>query len=113
MKSESLTAVEKEVFAALRRLGWTMPVTTTEVERAEQELEQHPVTLPDSLRNPDSVFQRLHNPEPANNGDTSSLNDCEQNLARAAREGGNISPETEQQMQRDRDTAERTKGKCQ
>jgi len=96
--------IEKTVFDAMRLDGWILPQTPDEVSMAEADLAGDPVRLPPGLTDPYSVLERPSQgirvggqPEVVPNGGV------EQNLAQAAREGGEIPPEVHEQMQKDRD----------
>lgn len=99
--------LEQELFLHYQRTGKLIPCTPEDVARAEAEDLKHPVTLSARLRNPD-LFG-----ESPGEGDSRVLefprvvNSALENLARAAREGGTISPEVETKMEEDRANAER------
>jgi hypothetical protein len=98
-----------DVHEAMKALGWAVPQDEEEVEQAEQALGRSPVPLPESLRDPEAVFERGGRGE---QGRPSALAfpgsaDIDATLARAAREAGRLTPEIEQRMRRDREAAER------
>ena len=98
--------LEAELHAAMRRTGFLVPVTEREVAAVEKEVSATP--LPPALKNPRRVFEKASTPRavtpkvvrfsPAAGVDAA--------LARAAREGGKLTPEVERAMRRDRATAE-------
>jgi len=94
--------------AVLAELGWAPPRDESAVRRAEA-LPAEPADLPAALADPAAVLAGHAGegeqagwvlPPPADA-------DIDATLARAAREGGAISPEVEQRMRRDRELAER------
>jgi hypothetical protein len=92
---------------ALRALGWLVPQSLADVERAEQEMLANPLPLPEVLADPYQVFENLEQSRrPVLKLQVPSTPAVEDALARVAREGGQISPEVEEQMQRDRRAAE-------
>ncbi len=100
--------LESDVYYAGACLGWIVPRDDEEVSQAEAELAKNPVRLPVELASPGAIADGGARPAAAS---TPSLQypeapDIQQNLARAAREGGIISPEVEEMMRRDRQAAE-------
>ena len=101
--------LERDVYCALQAMGWIVPDNERDVESAQAALAEGAVSLPDTLRDSKAVL--------AGDGDWGSAGagpiafpsdvDVEQNLARAAREGGPIPPQIEQIMRKDRLAAER------
>jgi hypothetical protein len=106
--SAGADAMSRELAAALRTLGWTMPKTASEVAAAEARLAREQIVLPESLLDADAVLQRRpgrvlpFRPHAEKTGDVAL-----ENLSRAAREGGEIPPDVEQAMREDRERAER------
>ena len=98
----------REVYDAMRRLGWLAPQDEVDVRAAEAELAENPVALPEALADPRAVLQR---PPPAQAGESPALArpdpNVAENLARAARQAGHLPPEIEQAMRRDREQADR------
>jgi hypothetical protein len=104
--------LEREIYRAMRAEGWLAPETIPEVLAAEKSLENHQVDVSDTS------FERLR--ARLRRSGTGQLvqmkaprtvpSDFSANLARAAREGGELSPEIELAMKRDRDAAELEKG---
>ena len=102
-----LEALAPHVHAAMTALGWVPPTDETEVRQAERNLPAE-ADLPETLRDPRSVFERSGARAAGGRavipcpGDV----DIDATLARAAREGSRITPEIEQAMRRDREQAE-------
>lgn len=101
---------DKEVYEALRAVGWIFPETPAEVEQIEQELAKNPVGLPESLSDAAEVFDMIHLPSGTRRaGQVLHLpqsDDVRSNLARAAREGSDIAEDLAERMQQDRRKAE-------
>ena len=98
-----------DVRATLAAMGWILPLSEAEVARAERELAEQGVMLPEGLRDVKAVFEReeregevVVRPLPSSGSPYLGAT-----LARAAREGGEITPEVEERMRRDREAAER------
>jgi hypothetical protein len=110
---ESQDAVNKDLLdginEAMTSLGWTVPQCEDDVRRAEERLDEAPAPLPASLEDPNVVFNRPDDQTRAEPDVVLFPSDplIEENLARAAREGGPIPPEIEERMRRDREAAER------
>jgi hypothetical protein len=99
---------EEDLYKALRLEGLLLPETEEEVSVAEARgLTDAP---PLELRDSHAVLKRVkaRRPRTRPGGRTASA-EIEDNLARAAREGGRIPPDVERVMQLDRDAAERKK----
>jgi hypothetical protein len=95
-----------EVYETLRAAGWLFPETPSEVEEVEQEFADHPTELPEPLADAARVFEMIHLP-PADRAPNRALHlpsstDARSNLARAAREGGEISKDLAERMRQDR-----------
>jgi hypothetical protein len=103
--------LERELLLAIRAEGWLAPETEQEVLEAEKKLASERTTIPTSLDHPRELLYRagsvraIHFSQPK----IESARETE-NLARAAREGGTISPEVEERMKKDRDAAEGKSG---
>lgn len=106
---KSVTEFDKDVYEALRAAGWMFPETPIEVEKIEQELAENSVELPEHLADAARVFNMIRPPLADNNVDKvlpfPRSNEISSNLARAAREGGNISKDIAERMQQDRKKA--------
>lgn len=93
---------------ALDGLGWTIPVDEDAVARAEAQLADRAPELPECLREPSSASNIDHSDASSERvvplSDPSGFAPI---LARAAREGGSVSPEIESVMNGDREAAER------
>lgn len=104
------TEFDKEVYEALRAAGWTFPETPAEVEQVEQEHAENPVELPEHLSDAAKVFNMMHLPLADNNAEGvppfPRSNSVRSDLARAAREGGEISKDLAERMHQDRRKAE-------
>ncbi len=103
--------IEREIAKAMQSLGWIVPQSEDDVLRAEAELAEYggSAGLPEALIDPKAVFD--HTPGHAPSGPELFQfpvdQEIEENLARAAREGGPIPPEIEEILRRDREAAER------
>jgi hypothetical protein len=94
--------LKRHVYEAMRSLGWIIPTTEEDVERAEALLSKENIELPEELRDPYAILASMDsNCPPSSVESIPAATAIEENLARAAREGGAIQPEIEQQMRRD------------
>ncbi len=110
MKEKKHRITEKAICDAthevIRQAGWTIPTDEESVAAAEARLANDMPPLPEALRNP--AF-----PSAADNasaGKVVPLYDptiLAAPMARAARQGGSVSPEIEEIMKKDREAAER------
>ena len=90
---------------ALSKLGHCMP--TTEEEVADQEAWASKRPLSERMQSRDALFgPRRGMPSLQHPRTDTSFQESADDLARAAREGVEIPPEVEEQMQRDRERAE-------
>ncbi len=99
--------VEALLYLALLRDGRLIPRTPEEVALVVEQMVGQPVQLPPELLDPEAVLTGVMIPRslPA----PSAVNpDIIHQLACAARNGGDIPSEVRQQMERDRDEAERS-----
>lgn len=104
--------LEREIYRAMRAEGWLAPETIPEVLAAEKSLEVEQINVSDAS------FERLRaRLRRSGTGQLIQLkspsfaaSDFSDNLARAARDGGDVSPEVELRMKKDRDAAEAEKG---
>jgi hypothetical protein len=92
-----------ELADALGELGWLVPETEEAVARAEAELSATPMPLPPDLQDADAVWRAANRPHPLPLPVDESVGNT---LARAAREGGAVTPEIEARMREDRRRAE-------
>lgn len=99
---------EKDLHSALRLEGILLPETEAEVSAAEAQ--NCGAAPPLELRDAYAVLKRARGRRrKAVPTVGAASSETEENLARAAREGGKIPPDVERVMQRDRETAERKK----
>jgi hypothetical protein len=92
-------------------LGWLPPRDEAAVAAAEQEQTGRVVSLPPEFSSPQAAWMRARTGADRPRAAPAALRfppsaDVEAGLARAAREGGRLSPEIEEAMRRDRDAAE-------
>lgn len=97
---------EELVYRAVRSAGWLIPTTPEEVAASEELVPRTDMSLPDELHNPLAALDlRQRKPLPTHKA---MPNDFPEEMARAARQAKDaISEEVEEQMRKDRDTAER------
>lgn len=103
------TDFDDDVYDAMRRAGFVYPDTPEEVEKVERELAENPVLLPDQLADVSRVFDVISRPSATNAKDTIRLPENPEiriGLARAAREGQELSEDLIQRMRQDRKAAE-------
>ncbi len=101
--------LNEDIFNILKMAGFLFPETPSEVEQIELELKQCTIKLPESISDASKAFDLICNssddiplkikPNISNSDNTL------RNLARAAREGGDISDELAKRMQEDRKKA--------
>ncbi len=94
------------VQSALLKKGLRLPVTEEEVAAAEEELAKNDVKLPAELAETPDLLSPPPPVRPRSLTHIGEPPDLEQEMARAAREGGQITPETEEKMRLDRLAAE-------
>jgi len=101
---------DKDVYDALEAAGWMFPETPDGVEQAEKELGQGTIELPDRLSNASGVFDDIRqSPAEESEGRTIQFprdENIARSLARAARDGGDISEELADRMRQDRQRAQ-------
>jgi hypothetical protein len=90
----------------LLKKGLSLPVTEEEVAAAEDDLAKDNVKLPSSLSEPPDFLSPPRGIRARIASQVREPTDFEQEMARAAREGGQITPELEEKMRRDRIAAE-------
>src|SRR5713226_4095523 len=110
-KPVSAESFEREVFEFLVSKGYIIPETGAEVQRAEERMQGVESTLPEALRDPVAALEgvKRRRAKGARNlvpFPTEQMVEAQEDLARAARKGGNIAPEVEERMRRDREKAE-------
>ena len=97
-----------ELHRALSSLGWRLPETEDEIAEAEEWVEGHPPVVPHEIADPEQALARPRGrATPMRKVSLETEDAIEENLARAAREGGSIPPEIEERMRKDREDAER------
>jgi len=97
--------LDKLVHDAMKNDGLLLPTTKEEVEREEARQEEETISIPESLKDPFKILER--NQPPILNKRIITDKKADEGLARAAREGGDILPEIEEKMRRDREEAEK------
>lgn len=102
-------ALEREILRAMHDEDWLAPETEDAVIRAEAHLAGEKVTIPTSFERPRDLLRRSGKIRIIRHSERSEQNEAREDLARAAREGGKISPEIEERMKADRDHAESKK----
>jgi hypothetical protein len=100
--------LDELVFKALSERGEVIPQTVSEVVGAEEHLERHPPAIPESLRDSRQLLERIKArkserackvvPFPGN----TPFARVEEELAWAARNGTEITPEIQQRMRQNR-----------
>jgi hypothetical protein len=104
--------LEDEIYGAMQREGWTIPTTPELVLLMEKRIAKTKLTLPTSLAgDPLSILKAPSKPiviSQCGPVEDPSLLD---NLARAARDAGELLPEIEAKMQKDREQAEKDDAK--
>lgn len=109
VNNDDLNIDESLIRRAMLELKWVIPTTPEEVEQAESLLRDDTIQLPAELANPLDVLERASTP-PARHSNPQVLpkdTAVQENLARAAREGGTIPADVQERMKQDRDDAER------
>lgn len=94
---------------ALRLLDLDIPTTPEEVARAEAELEQEDICLPDSLKDPFAALERRPRKRDSRKDQLPSEEVLEE-LRKVARFGSEIPDEVRSRMQEDRARAESESG---
>jgi len=103
-----LEQTENQLARALARDGLLIPETAAEIRRAEEILSEANVELPKYLIDADEVFERLGGPLQVGGAATPATSgEAQENLARAARDGGEVPRDVEQLMRQDREQAEK------
>lgn len=105
---ENTKDLERKIYATLRAKGLIIPITAQEVLDAETLMKGNMVEIPKELRDPEVILNRAKQKLSIKSSPLFSSNkEVEENLARAAREDGNISPEIDDRMRKDREAAEK------
>jgi hypothetical protein len=100
------TDADRLVYEAFCVGGAFVPQTPEEVARAEGELDEEKVELPASLRDPLAILRRKNAPRTQPRRAPHVDQSAADNMACAARNGGEIPPEVEAAMDRDEADAE-------
>lgn len=100
--------LDRKLYNAMCSLGWLTKLDEEILKEDEHQFEQSGHVLPAELSDPGLIIQKIRQREIAAKEKMASVNQSiAENLARAAREGGKISPEIEERMKRDREATER------
>lgn len=99
-------AADRLIYEAFCANGAFVPQTPDEVARAEAELDEANVELPASLRDPLAILRRKNSPRREARRSPHIDQSAVENLACAARNGGEIPPDVEAAMNRDEEDAE-------
>lgn len=106
---ENKPEFDKEIYKTLKTADLLFPETPSEVEQIEQELKEYLIKLPESISDASMAFDLICNSSnsepPKMKPNISMNNDTRNSLARAAREGGDISEELAEHMRKDRKKA--------
>lgn len=98
--------LEDELLHAMRTAGWLVPETVDEVAKAEVEIAKTNISRPTSFNEPFTLLKKKIRGNYVNSVTVAENVEVTENLARAAREGGVISPTVERRMREDRDYTE-------
>ena len=104
------TPLDEMVFQALSERGEVIPQTVEEVARAEMYLEQHPPSVPESLQDPRRLLESIKARKCQRESKVVQFPDSpatkvEEELAWAARNGMEITPEIQERMRQNRTKA--------
>jgi hypothetical protein len=102
-------ALEREILRAMHDEDWLAPETEAAVTRAEARLAGEKLTIPTSFESPHDLLRHSAKIRIIRRSERNEQNEACEDLARAAREGGTISPDIEKRMKADRDHAESKK----
>lgn len=102
----SLESIERDLHDALRATGHLMPLSEENVQRLEAVMSAEDDIEDEEFVVPPPILRRKLKP-PARTLSLEKKDVIGPSLARAAREGNDISPEVEELMQKDREAAER------
>lgn len=103
------SALEREILQAMHDDDWLAPETEEAVKRAEAQLAEEKIAIPTSFERPRDLLRGSGKIRVIRRSKLNDQSETREDLARAAREGGTISPEIEQRMKTDRDRAESKK----
>ncbi|NTW49024.1 MAG: hypothetical protein HGB19_04680 [Chlorobiales bacterium] len=100
--------LDETIYKAMLSLGWLRQLEEETLKNDERLCEQSETHLPSGLTDPGTVIKKIRQRDAATKQNIISFDQrIADNLARAAREGGEITPEIEERMRRDRKTSER------
>ncbi len=98
---------ERALYEYLKRTGKIIPQDPEEIAAVLKRLRSKPIELPERLRAALTAERACQNRGKILKMPRGETKEVIANLARAARDGGTLSPEVEDQMRRDRAIAER------
>ncbi len=100
--------LNQDVYATLKSMGWLVPESEEQVRQAEAALADSSAAIPEELVDPEAAWRQASKVSHSESGSLGFPADpaTEQHMARAAREGGEVAPEIEDKMHRDREDAE-------
>jgi len=105
---DDFEGLEQQVYEAFLARGWIIPQTEGDVSMTEAKIEaEDNVELPNQLRDPDTVLRRGLGARSKVLALAPVFEETRDLLARAAREGRDISPDIEERMRHDREMADR------
>jgi hypothetical protein len=102
--------IEIAFYNALKKYGYLFPETPEELECLKIRLSNKNIEIPQELDNPMEIIKRGYI-ELKDSFDIENNNIVEENLAQAAREGKEITPEVQSEMDKDREAAEKKRRK--
>lgn len=97
---------DRLIYEAFCANGAFVPQTPEEVARAEADFDEESVELPDSLRDPLAILKRQNAPRAEPKRSPHIDQSAVDNLACAARNGGDVSPDVEAAMNKDEEDTE-------
>lgn len=105
---ENRDDLDEAIYNSMVSLGWVVQLEEGTLKNDERLCEQSEFDLPRGLTDPVAVIKKIRQREAdAKKRIISFDQHTAENLARAAREGSEITPEIEKRMRRDRKTSER------
>jgi hypothetical protein len=98
---------DRLIYRAMADMKWITPIDDDTLEKDEQAfqaaLQSGKIHLPKTLESPDAILAKFHAKKSPTPSPEQTIGE---QMARAAREGGAIPPDVEEQMRRDRKNAE-------
>ncbi len=95
------------IYRAMIEMKWIEPIDENTLQKDEQDfqaaLQSGQICLPKRLESPDEILAKFRARKTSTSPSDQTIGE---QMARAAREGGTIPPDVEEQMQRDRKEAE-------